>query len=95
MKALIAPNESFNVSWVVSWKQEDGQWVPDQTMIIDNCCRVAEVQANEFPVAPPMHWVDCPNACEADAWYYKDGQVYERPQNAPRPENNLLENQGE
>jgi len=95
MKALISPNETFTVFCIVSWKQEDGQWVPDQTMNLHNCQRVAEVEPESFPVAPPMHWVDCPDECKADSWYYKDGQVYEKPQSAPMPEDNLLENQGE
>jgi hypothetical protein len=95
MKALISPNEYVGVSWVVSWKQEDGQWVPDMYDSISNCQRVAEVQENEFPVALPMHWVDCPDDCKADQWYYKDGEVHQKPKDVPIPEDNLLENQGE
>jgi len=95
MKALISPNEYTSVFWVVSWKQEDGEWVPDQTMFISGCYRVAEVQENTFPVAPPMHWVDCPEGYVPNELYYKDGQVNPKPKDAPKPEDNLLENQGE
>lgn len=32
--------------------------------------RVAEVSAQEFEVAAPLFWTDCPDDCVADAWYY-------------------------
>ena len=31
-------------------------------------------------------WVDCPDDCEQDLWYYKDGAVYIKPKDAPQPE---------
>ena len=34
--------------------------------------RVAEV-GNEFPVADPLFWVDCPDHIVADQFWYKDG----------------------
>jgi len=95
MKALISPDEYIGVFWVTSWKQEDGQWVPDTYDSISNCQRVAEVQENEFPVALPMHWVDCPEGYRPSELYYKDGQVQIKPRDVPAPEDDLLENQGE
>jgi hypothetical protein len=87
MKALISPNEIFTWVWVTSWKQENNQWVPDTTNSIDNCQRVAEVEPDNrvFSVAQPLYWVDCPDNCVADQWYYKDGQVQIKPENAPKP----------
>lgn len=41
--------------------------------------RIAEVCEQEFPVANPLFFVDCPNECVADQWYYSDGQVFEKP----------------
>jgi hypothetical protein len=32
--------------------------------------RVAEVAQQEFEVAPPMFWVDCPDDCLPDLWFY-------------------------
>jgi hypothetical protein len=86
MKALISPNESFNVRWIFSWVQEDGQWVPVYSEITD-CQRVAEVEPNGrvFEIAAPLHWVTCPDECQADVWYFKDGQCLVKPEDAPKP----------
>lgn len=35
--------------------------------------RIAQVEQNEFPVAPPLHWVACPDDCVADIWWYYNG----------------------
>jgi hypothetical protein len=32
--------------------------------------RIAEVSANEFPVAPPLFWVACENDVMASQYYY-------------------------
>lgn len=87
MKALISPNESFTWTWVSSWVQEDDKWVPVTSEILD-CQRVAEVEPDDkiFDVAQPLHWVDCPNDCVADQWYFKDGQCFIKPEDAPKPE---------
>jgi hypothetical protein len=88
MKALISPNENFTLTWVTSWKQENNQWVPNTTESIENCQRVAEVEPDNkvFEIAQPLYWVDCPDNCVADQWYYKDGQVQIKPQDTPVPE---------
>lgn len=39
--------------------------------------RVAAVVAEEFPVAEPFYWVDCPDDCVQDKWIYIDGQFVE------------------
>jgi hypothetical protein len=80
MKALISPNESFTLAWVSSWNGD----VPVYSEILD-CQRVVEVEPEAFDVAPPLFWVDCPNDCVADDWYFKDGQCLIKPQNAPEP----------
>lgn len=88
MKALISPNELFTWTWITSWKQENNEWVPDTFGTIENCQRVAEVEPDNaiFEVALPLHWINCPNDCVADQWYYKDGQVQAKPQDVPVPE---------
>jgi len=88
MKALISPNETFTWTWVTSWKQENNQWVPNTTDSIENCQRVAEVEPDNaiFEVALPLNWVNCPDDCVADQWYYKDGQVQVKPEDVPKPE---------
>ena len=35
--------------------------------------RVAQVEQNEFPVAAPLFWTDCPDDCVADVWWYYNG----------------------
>lgn len=32
--------------------------------------RVAETVAQDFPIAPPLFWVDCADDVEADVYYY-------------------------
>jgi hypothetical protein len=83
MKALISPNEMFSLTWVSSW---DGD-TPVYSEIL-NCQRVAEVEPDNkiFEVAQPLYWIDCSDNCVADVWYYKDGEVYPIPQNAPFPD---------
>lgn len=48
--------------------------------------RVAQVSDNEFPVAPPLFWADCPDDCAPDMWYYSEGQLYIKPEPPPLPE---------
>lgn len=86
MKALISPNEVFTYFWVTSWRQVNDIWLPESSDSIEGCVRIAEVEEIEFEVATPLFWVDCPEDCNANNWYYKDGQVYQKPQNAPIPE---------
>jgi len=88
MKALISPNEVSDYSWVISWKKEGDYWVPDETGLLLECQRVAEVEPDNkvFEVAQPLFWVDCPDDCEANTWYYKDGQLQPKPQSVLPPE---------
>jgi hypothetical protein len=88
MKALIAPNEVFDHSWISSWNEVDGVWQPVRSEIL-NCQRVAQVEPDNqiFPVVEPLYWFDCPDNCEDGAWYFKDGQVAVRPINEPKPNN--------
>jgi len=83
MKALISPNESFNLTWISSWDGTE----PVYSEIL-NCQRVAEVELSPFEVAQPLFWVDCPDDCKADQWYFKDGAVYIKPTDASKPEGN-------
>jgi len=87
MKALISPNEVFNYSYISSWNEVDGVWTPVRTEIL-NCQRVAQVEPDNqaFPVAEPLYWFDCPDNCQADAWYFKDGQVAVKPADVPGPQ---------
>jgi hypothetical protein len=47
--------------------------------------RVAQVEQNTFEVAPPLHWIDCPDDCVADVWWYYNG-VCEVMPTPPQPE---------
>lgn len=47
--------------------------------------RIAQVEQTEFEVAPPLHWVDCPDDCVADVWWYYNGTCEVMPQ-PPEPE---------
>jgi hypothetical protein len=83
MKALISPNESFNLTWISSW--DNGE--PVYSEILD-CQRVAEVETDDkvFETAEPLFWVDCPEDCQADQWYFKDGQCFIKPTDTLKPE---------
>jgi hypothetical protein len=95
MKALISSTEVFDYTWVTSWTKKKvnpffpEDWVPETTETIKDCVRVVEVEPDNkiFEVYPSLFWVDCPDDCKADAWYYKDGQVNIKPVNADKPEN--------
>lgn len=41
--------------------------------------RIAQVNDVGFPVAPPLFWVDCPDDCAADIWYYSNSQCLQKP----------------
>ena len=93
MKALISSTEISNVTWVTSWEEvtpptDPVTYQPATTSTIEDTMRVAEVVADDatFEVNPLLFWVDCPDDCVADQWYYKDGAVYIKPEDAPKPE---------
>jgi hypothetical protein len=48
--------------------------------------RIAQVEQNEFPVAAPLFWTDCPNDCVADVWWYYNGVCEVMPQPPTPPE---------
>lgn len=87
MKALISPNEIFNYSYISSWNEVNGVWEPVYSQIL-NCQRVAQVEPDNktFPVAEPLFWIDCPDNCVADQWYYKDAQVQIKTEDVAKPE---------
>jgi hypothetical protein len=41
--------------------------------------RVAEVAVEAFDVAESLFWVNCPEDCVRDEWYYADGAVLKKP----------------
>jgi len=43
--------------------------------------RISQVEDDEFPVASPCYWVDCPDHIEADKYYYleSDGSFHKNP----------------
>jgi hypothetical protein len=86
MKALVAPIQTFDHTWVTEWKREDNEWVAEMQSTIEGCQRIAEVAPEAFDVAPPLFWVDCPNECVADLWAYVNGHCLELPQSVPQPE---------
>jgi hypothetical protein len=49
--------------------------------------RVAQVvdEGETFEVYHALIWVDCPDDCVADFWYYKDGTCYIKPTDVPYP----------
>lgn len=44
--------------------------------------RVAEVAQSDFPIAPPLFWVDCADDVIADLFYYNptNGEILPTPQ---------------
>lgn len=80
MKALISPLEVTDVAITVAWV--DGEPVLEE---ITDCVRIADVETEAFDVAPPFFWVDCPEECTPEHWYYKDGELLQYPVEAPNP----------
>jgi len=50
--------------------------------------RVAFVCEEEFDVASPLFWVDCPDSCVQDTWVYVNGQLLDM---TPPPEVDVAE----
>jgi len=49
--------------------------------------RIAQISEEDFEVAAPLFWINCSSDCDADSWYYLDGQCYPKPmQPEPEPE---------
>lgn len=48
--------------------------------------RVAQVENTEFPVAPPLFWVDCQDNIVADEFYWNEGVFYPMPEPPIPPE---------
>lgn len=67
-KALISPNEK-----VIDYQGNVGD-------------RIAQIEpvGSEFPVADPLFWVDCPDECVADVWWYYQNVCQVMPQ-PPEP----------
>jgi hypothetical protein len=94
MKALISTTEVFTWQWLSAWEKvstteteaESMYWVPVYSQIT-NCQRVAQVEPDDktFPVYDTLIWVDCPESCVADEWYFKDGVCSPKPQDVPMP----------
>jgi hypothetical protein len=83
-KALISPNEA-PIKHIVSWTTQ----IPPSAVYEDypNSCRVAEVAAAPFEVAPPFFWVDCADDVVADQFYFNtSNQIINPVVNAPAPE---------
>jgi hypothetical protein len=83
-QALISPNEP--VSYISGWTDVK----PYQPIysVIPDAARVAEVCDVDFPIAPPLFWVDCADDVVADQWYYnkQTQQIILVPPPAPRPD---------
>lgn len=88
-KALISPNQA-PIKYISSWQPN-----PDTQSLIKflpvfadypNSCRVAQVEAESFPVAPPLFWTDCADNVVADQYYYDTvGKTIQQIVNAPYP----------
>lgn len=89
MKALIDPR--VQVQYLSSWElnpnpQSPQKYIPVYT-VLPYSERVCEVVEQEFPVAEPLFWVDCPSDAVADQWYYdsQNSKVLQVPPPAPYP----------
>lgn len=67
MKALISPNEPV-------FNPNTGEQIG---------IRVCEVQPQEFEVALPLFWTDCPEYVVADVYCYNNGEFIEVPEPVP------------
>jgi hypothetical protein len=80
--ALVSPNEI--PQYVSSWINYN---TPVYSTVAD-AARIAEVATSEFPIAPPLFWVECDDEVVADQWYYQTttSSILAMPEPAPRPE---------
>jgi hypothetical protein len=89
-KALIDPNAP--VMQITSWALNPmtGKYNPVFTEI-PNSDRVAEVAVADFPVCPPLFWVDCADDIAPDVWYYDNANqtIVLVPPPAPHPVTNV------
>jgi len=57
---------------------------PQETVYADDGAvlgqRVAQVDEEGFEVAQPLFWVDCPDDCVQDKWYYVNGELVKKAQ---------------
>lgn len=86
-KALIDPNTP--VMQITGWVFNQFTKVFDPVLTeILNSDRVAEVSSADFPIAPPLFWVDCADDVVADQWYYNNitQKIIEVPPPAPTPD---------
>ena len=83
-QALISPDET--VSYISGWT--DIKPYQPIYFVIADAARVAEVCDVNFPIAPPLFWVDCADDVVADQWYYNKitQQIILVPPPAPRPD---------
>lgn len=86
-KGLVDPNTK--VYYISAWNPPVKQGEPYTPVFteVPNSDRLAEVIDNEFEVAPPLFWADCPDQAIADQWYYNNAtqQFLVKPQDAPYP----------
>ena len=88
-KALVSPNEM--VIYIKSWElivNKFGNFYSPIYASVENGQRVAQVEEVEFDVAPPLHWVNCPDDAQPDLWYYNAeyNEVLLKPEDAPEPD---------
>ena len=83
--ALIAPMQA-PIQYISGWTTD----TPPEPIytVIDNSCRVAEVEDQTFEVALPLFWTPCADNVKGDEWYYNtnDKKIYLVPPQAPVPE---------
>jgi hypothetical protein len=81
MKALINPNEQAR--YISGWTSDE-QPQPIYTTI---GARVCQVEQQDFPVGPPMFWMECGSEVVADVYYYdtQDNEIKLKPEDAEGP----------
>ena len=75
-KALISPEEGIQYISSFEWNQTN--WIPTFSKL-ENGQRIAQVEEQPFPVAIPLHWVDCPDNCTSTDWYFNGSTCLEIP----------------
>lgn len=53
--------------------------------LIEPSGRVAQVEAADFPVAPPLRWVECPDEAKPETHYFDGAAVVAKPVQPPPP----------
>lgn len=72
-KALIDNEQKHDINYATSWELVDGEYQA-QHSTIEDCIRILDVVDADatFEVTSNLQWINCPDDCTPETYYYKD-----------------------